>query len=659
MLPDLPVYDEDDHGKPFPFNITREKELAIFSHLINEGKSGILSIYGQPGTGKSELIIHYQKEALNRGVEFYLVNAQYSRAEPGSFLRLLLEQIGVSNPYVPPLEAINMHIHQLEKKGIRFVVAIDSYERFEKLDEWFRQSFLPSLPASSILIFCGRKPLNASWKASIWYPFIQSIELTNFTIGQYDAAFQTLDSELTKKAWHFSSGNPYALSLCVQKLHQTNEWKESDEQSVYRTVVKEWLSELEDDHLLPYIEVASIGRYIQQEKIEVMLDREMPRKDFEALVSLSFFEETESGWYLNSLFKRAMRDDLRRRKPSYYEHLWKRALIYCRTFIQQQDRLMESAEISEFFYLLNEPMMRAALFDHESLSSYSMTSARNEDWPEILPFLKENSLIKSQVSTDFVDEMSGKTYQHHVPENINQLESSFVTQEMIESIGVQHVKLLWNHDGVVSGVAFLIPIQASTLPDLKRRPVTRSYFNQLSLTEEKRISARKTPSGWVIRYLGVKDVTRMEDRKALLYHLLPLILTEGILIASTPLPFYQELLNQFRFEEIPEAEHYDYGPSRPSKTYELDLRNSRLPLYLETFAKALGVNLIETPLDHFEFTPREKEVATLVIQGYSNAKLAKELSLSEVTIKKHLSRLYEKTGVKNRTQLTKVILERR
>ncbi|MBN8210461.1 AAA family ATPase [Bacillus sp. NTK071] len=629
MLPEPSI--NDGSTKSFPFNLTREKELAIFSELLDRNGSGILSIFGQPGTGKSELIIHYHREATRKEVVFYLVNAQYSRAEPAAFLQALLAQMGASNPYVSTLEAITMHIQHLEQQGKKFVIAIDSYERFETLDEWFRQSFLPSLPSTTILIFCGRKPLNDSWRASIWYPFILSIELNGFSIGQFDSAFQTLTPDLIKKAWQFSTGNPYALSLCVQKLQETSEWNSNDEQSIYRTVVKEWLSELEDDRLLPYIEAASIGRYIQQEKIEVMLDYPMSRHDFEALVSLSFFEETESGWKLNALFQRAMRDDLQRRKPAYYHQLWKRALMYCRTFFDH-DRLMDSSEISEFFYLLGEPMMQAAPFDPESLSTYSLSSASEKDWPHIEPYLAERSLTKD-----------------------NQ-EYAFLTKEMIEAIGIQHVKLLRNREGDVTGMAFLIPIQSTTLPNLKRSPVTRSYFKRLPPVEEKRIMAVTKPSGWVIRYLGVTDSERSEDRKALLYHLLPLVLTEGILVASTPLTFYQKLLEQFRFKEVPEAKHFDYGPSRPSKTYELDLRNSRLPLYLESFAKAIGVNLTETPLDHYGFTPREKEVVTLVIQGYSNAKLADELSLSEVTIKKHLSRIYEKTGVKNRTQLTRVII---
>lgn len=647
VLPDNPNHDQSQM-KAFPFNMTREKELASFSRLLDHSESSILSVYGQPGTGKSELMTHYQKEATDRGVVFYLVNAQYSKAEPAAFLQLLLDQMGASNVYVSPIEAIKMHIQHLEKQGMRFVIAIDSYERFEKLDEWFRQSFLPSLPSSSILIFCGRKQLNASWRASIWYPFITTIELKGFSMGQFDSVFQTLEPKLIRLAWQFSSGNPYALSLCVQKLNETQEWNERDEQKIYRTVVKEWLSELEGDLLLPYIEVASIGRYIQQEKLEFMLDQPISRKDFEALISLSFFEETEAGWQLTPLFQRAMRDDLRRRKPSYYHQLWKRALLYCRSFFDH-DRLVDSTEISEFFYLLGEPMMRASLFDHETLSTYTMTSASQDDWMEILPYLEENA--------PFVNNQHEETFKYFTSNNENK--QGFMTKEMIEDVGVHHVKLLRQRDGILRGIAFLIPIQSTTLRKLQNSPVTRSYFKKLSYAEEKRILSRDSPSGWVIRYLAVKNPKQLEDRNALLYHLLPLVLTEGILVASTPLLYYQELLQQFRFNEIPDAMHFDYGPDRPSKTYELDLRNARLSHYLETFANALGVNLSETPEHHFHFTAREQEVVSLVIQGYSNAKLAETLSLSEVTIKKHLSRIYEKTGVKNRTQLTRVMLEKK
>jgi DNA-binding CsgD family transcriptional regulator len=55
-------------------------------------------------------------------------------------------------------------------------------------------------------------------------------------------------------------------------------------------------------------------------------------------------------------------------------------------------------------------------------------------------------------------------------------------------------------------------------------------------------------------------------------------------------------------------------------------------------------------------TPREQEVASLVITGLSNKQVGRELDLEEGTVKAHLSNIYRKTGVKNRTALAAMII---
>jgi DNA-binding NarL/FixJ family response regulator len=58
----------------------------------------------------------------------------------------------------------------------------------------------------------------------------------------------------------------------------------------------------------------------------------------------------------------------------------------------------------------------------------------------------------------------------------------------------------------------------------------------------------------------------------------------------------------------------------------------------------------ETALDAAELTRREKEILRLVSEGHSNAKLAKMLWVTEQTVKFHLSNIYRKLDVENRTQ---------
>jgi DNA-binding NarL/FixJ family response regulator len=67
------------------------------------------------------------------------------------------------------------------------------------------------------------------------------------------------------------------------------------------------------------------------------------------------------------------------------------------------------------------------------------------------------------------------------------------------------------------------------------------------------------------------------------------------------------------------------GPSGPSG-------QSGLPAHLE-------------PL-----SPRELEIMAFLAQGLENAEIAERLRVSEKTVKNHLTRIYEKLQVKNRTQ---------
>ena len=54
--------------------------------------------------------------------------------------------------------------------------------------------------------------------------------------------------------------------------------------------------------------------------------------------------------------------------------------------------------------------------------------------------------------------------------------------------------------------------------------------------------------------------------------------------------------------------------------------------------------------DFAELTLRERQILQLVAQGHSNAKLAKMLWVTEQTVKFHLSNVYRKLNVANRTE---------
>jgi len=76
-------------------------------------------------------------------------------------------------------------------------------------------------------------------------------------------------------------------------------------------------------------------------------------------------------------------------------------------------------------------------------------------------------------------------------------------------------------------------------------------------------------------------------------------------------------------------------------------------IFLPGQVAARGGARVEERLDHPELTRRELEILRLVAEGLSNAELAKLLWVTEQTVKFHLSNIYRKLNVSNRTEASR------
>ena len=59
----------------------------------------------------------------------------------------------------------------------------------------------------------------------------------------------------------------------------------------------------------------------------------------------------------------------------------------------------------------------------------------------------------------------------------------------------------------------------------------------------------------------------------------------------------------------------------------------------------------------FRVTPREKQVLSLICNGFSNKEIAVKLGISEQTVKNYVSALMEKSRTRSRTQLAIVSMK--
>jgi len=58
-----------------------------------------------------------------------------------------------------------------------------------------------------------------------------------------------------------------------------------------------------------------------------------------------------------------------------------------------------------------------------------------------------------------------------------------------------------------------------------------------------------------------------------------------------------------------------------------------------------------------DLTPREKQVITLLLKGYTNKEIGMELGITANSVKKYLQIIYQKLGVRTRLEAALLILK--
>ena len=102
-------------------------------------------------------------------------------------------------------------------------------------------------------------------------------------------------------------------------------------------------------------------------------------------------------------------------------------------------------------------------------------------------------------------------------------------------------------------------------------------------------------------------------------------------------------------------------PPPPAVTLLTDARGEPLYVHVQPFGDGndphVAVSVRELGIEREAFarryglSPREAEVAELVLRGYPNPVIASTLGIAPTTTKRHLTRIFDKIGVDSRTQL--------
>ena len=144
----------------------REEELALFRSALRAGAGQVSAFYvhGLGGVGKSALLRAYADLASAHGATAVSMDGRVVDPSPGGFLLALRDAMELG-PAESPLD----HLRHRD----RIVLMLDSYELLAPLDAWLRQTFLPQLPARSVVVLAGRNPPPLEWTADPgWGPLL-------------------------------------------------------------------------------------------------------------------------------------------------------------------------------------------------------------------------------------------------------------------------------------------------------------------------------------------------------------------------------------------------------------------------------------------------------------------------------------------------------
>ncbi|MDQ1911342.1 LuxR C-terminal-related transcriptional regulator [Paenibacillus sp. GD4] len=649
-------------------------ELQLFEQFLLHVESRaekIINVYGIGGIGKTSLLNRYRSIAEARGALYLHADLSEQRGSQEALGTVFASQLKAKTQasdwsgWEPCMEQLHA-----EASDRRIIIVLDHYEEAGGLDAWLREWLFPQLPVNSLLIISGRQPLQGPWRLSpAWRRLILPLRLDALdyeSIKQFLLGEGITEEQVVDSIWLRSLGHPLLATLLAETVSRQEAGPMSNTKQTFdmEELLQNWWRETHGDELRDLIMAASVARSFHQEMISAMTGHELQPALFDRLVQLSYVRRTDKGWQLHELVRESVRSSFRDRSPELFDQYKERASRYLLERISRALAVHRDVtwEVAELLGLGGNAVLRAH-FRQNAGMDYYMESADESSLEELeryMAFRKETSGAKRILCAD--------------PETGAQFKYTLAAEESCLWLTSTDVRGLYRHcpssltlmrsaDGALAGFLALCPISAVTLPYLELHPLSSAYFSRLKTEERERYaSPPENPAGYFILMRDVAEIERPEQRSAILQPLFEYILKGSLLFSSPPpLPYFKDGHLSLGFEELPGVRHTFYGEAGEAPIYVLDTRKGKLMSYLEkeTALKpppSAKVHQTDPPLP---FTDREREVAEQLVQGYTNPEIAVALYISEAAVKKHVNNMLQKTGLKNRTQLAKLIMEHR
>ncbi len=363
--------------------VGRIDELRLF-HAALTAESlpfHVLHMFGPGGVGKTTLLQQFLRVCVRERVPAAYLDARNADPSPEGFRGALSLTLGLG-PEGSLLEA-------LAAQGPRSVVCVDTYETLNALDSWLRQSFLPQLPPTVLLVFAGRNPPAPGWQMDPgWQALTRSLPLRNLSPEESRAYLsrREVPAEQHEAVLDFTHGHPLALSLVADVFAQRPDtrFQRAAVPDVVRALVEHLVQKVPSASHRAALEACALVRLTTEDLLAELLTVSDAHDLFTWLRSLSFVEAGPVGLFPHDLAREALIAELRWRNPDWYAELHRRARTYYGAQLQRTRGLEQQRIMYDYIFLHRDNPAVRPFYRWEEAGAGLPDAFRDTDRPALL-----------------------------------------------------------------------------------------------------------------------------------------------------------------------------------------------------------------------------------------------------------------------------------
>ncbi len=339
--------------------VGREVEIEKFVRALRSKADApqVFHIYGLGGIGKSSLLREFAAICADIGAEnaivpLWLDGNGIDVSEEG--FRAALDE-AVARPLHLPSGSPPPGL--LSGADQRFALLIDTYERLQPLDNWIRETLLPQLGETTVVVFAGRLPSSSAWRSDAgWRSLLCPIPLRNLSPSESRQFLQNkrIAEEQFAAVLNFTHGHPLSLALVADLFAERPDllFAPNDAPDTVKTLLDHLLQVVPSDAHRGALEACSLVRRMNEDLLADMLDHPGSTHGlFDWLRGLSLMESDARGTFPHDLAREVLAADLAWRDPDQELALRQRAHVHYQSRLDSPDAQAAQNLLLDYMFL--------------------------------------------------------------------------------------------------------------------------------------------------------------------------------------------------------------------------------------------------------------------------------------------------------------------